>query len=89
MPPRSIVVLWFLTACGPSARLSESGDDTGGDSGRTETSDGSDGAGDSETGTSDEGIVGTWVGYGDASELRSGSDRVELRITGVDEAGQI
>ena len=33
--------------------------------------------------------MGTWVGYGDALMLASGSDRVELRVTAVDEAGQI
>lgn len=91
LPPKSIVVLWFLAACGPSARLNESGDGTDGSDASDDSGDvgASDSGAGPDTGTGDEGLVGTWVGYGDAFELRSGSDRIELRIAGVDEAGQI
>lgn len=34
-------------------------------------------------------IVGTWVGYADDAFFSSGSDRVELQVTGVDGDGQI
>lgn len=80
-------MLWLLAACGPNARLTESGsggtESGGSGAGATESDDGSDSTG------APAGIVGVWVGYADGLWLPSGSDRVELRITDVDGSGQV
>lgn len=79
---RSIaIVVWGLgmaAACGPKAGSTGSGSSDE-DSGAV-----------SSGATTDDGIVGTWVGYADGGgAVPSGSDRVELRITAIADDGEI